>query len=891
MTSPDAAPHAWTVDETLGRLSSARGGLTEADARRRLDETGPNALPAAPPRSAWLILLDQLRSVVVLLLCAAAGVAALVGDLTESLAIGAVLVINTALGFVTELRARRAMESLARLQAPHAIVIRDGAARQIDARELVPGDVVQLEAGQVVPADARLLESSDVATVEASLTGESLPVIKSLEALDAGTPLPDRANMLFQGTTVATGTGQAVIVATGVRTELGRIGELAASVAEERTPLERRLDRLGHRLVWLALGTGAVVAGLGALRGLPLGELIETGIALAIAAVPEGLPVIATTALAVGVSRMARRQALIRRLASAETLGSVTVICTDKTGTLTAGAMAVTVLTLNDREITITGAGYDPAGQFLEHDTVLQASEDPHLRDALTIGLLANRASLVTKNGVVSVVGDPTEAALLVAAAKAGLDRDERLRAQPHVGDVPFSSERMLMATFHQVEGDLVAYVKGAPTRVLERCDRYESAAGDVPLDDASRRRFIDQNKDLASRGLRVLALARGRVSQADEGALQHLTFVGFAGLIDPPAEGVKDTIRLFRDAGIRTVMLTGDQQLTAQAVAKDLGIISEGDEVMDGRRLAGLSKDELVGAHVAAFSRVDPAAKLAIVRAFQRRGDIVAVLGDGVNDAPALRQADIGVAMGARGTDVAKEAAGVVLLDDRFSTIGVAVEQGRVIFDNIRKFVFYLFSCNMAEVFVLLVAAIVGLPLPLVPLQILWINIVTDTFPALALAVEPAGRDVMRRKPRDPQEAIFSVAFLRAITWFALLITIVTLAAFWMALEPDGAVSPRARTMAFMTLALAQTFHLGNARSQEDVLSWRQAVANPIALGAVALVVGLQILAVHFAPLAGVLHTEPLTMRDWLVCLALSLVPAVAGQAARWWARPGRAE
>jgi Ca2+-transporting ATPase len=421
---------------------------------------------------------------------------------------------------------------------------------------------------------------------------------------------------------------------------------------------------------------------------------------------------------------------------------------------------------------------------------------------------------------------------------------------------------------------------------VIERCDRLLVRTGEAALEDALRQRLLERNRELAARGLRVLALARGRSERTDEAALQHLTFVGFAGLIDPPAVGVRETIRLFRDAGIHTVMLTGDQQVTAEAIARDLGIVRQGDAVFDGRMMARLAHDDLSAriANVAAFSRVDPEAKLAIVTAFQRRGDIVAVLGDGVNDAPALRQADIGVAMGQRGTDVAKEAADVVLLDDRFSTIGVAIEQGRVIFDNIRKFVFYLFSCNLAEVLVLFVAALVGLPLPLLPLQILWLNIVTDTFPALALAIEPADRDVMRRRPREPDEAIFSAGFVRAITFYALLITGVTLAAFWIALEPnDGTASARAVTMSFMTLALAQTFHLGNARSKEHVLTMRQALSNPVAVGAVALVVLLQVLAVQFRPLADVLRTQELGARDWLVCLSLSLVPAVFGQVARW--------
>ncbi|MBI4486469.1 MAG: cation-transporting P-type ATPase [Acidobacteria bacterium] len=723
--------------------------------------------------------------------------------------------------------------------------------------------------------------------MEAALTGESVPVSKTVDRVPKETPLSDRTDMLYQGTTVADGRGRALVVATGTQTELGRIGELVGGVREERTPLERRLDALGHRLVWLALGTGAVVAALAALRGFPLALMIETGIALAVAAVPEGLPAVTTMALAVGVRRMARRRALIRRLPSAESLGSVTIICTDKTGTLTAGEMAVTVLSLDQREISVTGTGYDPRGAFLEDGHAIEAADDPHLYEVLKIGVLVNHAELV-EDGT-SVRGDPTEGALLVAGHKAGLDRRRLLEEFPPIGEVPFSSQRMLMATFHRIETETVAYVKGAPDRVIKRCGYALTGEREVRLDDADCKQLSERNHELAARGLRVLALARGRArhGQTDESALADLTFVGLVGMIDPPAAGVKETIRAFRDAGIRTVMITGDQQLTAQAVAADLGILAEGEAVLDARTMAHLSETDLAARveHVAAFSRVDPEGKLAIVTAYQRRGEIVAVLGDGVNDAPALRKADVGVAMGHRGTDVAKEAADVVLQDDRFSTIGVAVEQGRIIFDNIRKFVFYLFSCNLAEVLVLLIAALIGWPLPLLPLQILWLNIVTDTFPALSLAVEPGERDVMRRKPRDPQEAIFSATFLRAIVGYASLITAVTLAAFWIALDGERPASPRALTMTFMTLALAQTFHLGNARSEEHVLTMRQALSNPIAIGAVALVVFLQALAVHSGPLAEVLRTVPLSARDWLVCVSLGLVPAAVGQALRWMA------
>lgn len=875
--------HALPVDEVLARLGSRPDGLSEAEAQERLQRFGPNTFRSTKPVPAWRILLDQVRSVIVVLLFLAAVLSLALGDPLDAAAIGAVLVINTTLGFITEMRARRAMEALLRLDVPHALVIREGRLREIDARQLVPGDVIRLEAGQAVPADARLIDATDLQVGEAPLTGESLPVPKDEPPVPEDSPLPDRHSMVYKGTTVLAGSARAVVVATGMETELGRIGTLVGGIEEERTPLERRLDALGHRLVWVALAVAAVVIGIGAAQGAPLGRMFEAGIALAIAAVPEGLPAVATIALAVGVRRMVRRNALVRRLPSVETLGSVTVVCTDKTGTLTAGQMMVTNLWVPEREIQVTGAGYAPEGTFLENGRELDPATDPQLGLLLRIASLANRAEVERAGTGWVAHGDPTEAALLVAARKAGLDRGAVLREWPEIGEVPFSSQRMLMATFNRApDGGLVAHVKGAPGRLIDLCTSVLTEGGERPLDEAMRRRLSAENEELARRGLRVLAFASGRVQEASESALRGLTFVGYAGMIDPPAPGVKETIRIFREAGIRTVMITGDQRLTAEAVARDLGILGPEDEVLDGRELDRMPEEELAErvTRVAAFSRVSPEDKLKIVTAYQRQGEIVAMLGDGVNDAAALKKADVGVAMGIAGTDVAKEASAVVLQDDRFLTIGAAVEEGRVVFDNIRKFVFYLFSCNLAEVLVLLGAAIAGLPLPLTPLQILWLNLVTDTFPALSLALEPAEPGLMRRPPRNPKEAILSGPFLRRIFFYSTLITVSTLAAFMVGFSgAGGAATQHAVTLSFMTLALAQTFHLANARSAGQVLEFRKAVSNPYALGAVVLVLLLQLVAVYFDPLSKVLGTYPLSGRDWLVVAGLALIPAAVGQ------------
>jgi Ca2+-transporting ATPase len=876
--------HTLAPDAALAALTSTRDGLAADEAQRRLERYGLNRLEVAPPASAWSILLAQFRSVVVLLLVAATALAWALGDLPDVIAIGAVLLINAALGFITELRARRAMEALRQLEVPRALVIRDGVALEISARELVPGDVIGLESGQSVPADARLIESTELRLSEAPLTGESLPVEKNAKVvLDADTVLAERTNMLYQATAVVAGTARAVVVATGNATEVGGIGTLTSSLAEERTPLELRLDALGRRLVVIALLVAAVVAALGLWRGGAWGLVLETAIALAIAAVPEGLPAVSTITLAVGVSRMARRRALVRRLPAVETLGSATVVCADKTGTLTAGQMAVSVIIVDGREITVTGTTYAPEGEFRDRNRVLRPHEDSVLREALRIAALANRAELVHEGDEWHPIGDPTEVALLVAAKKAGLDRDRYRDQHPEQGEVPFSSERQWTATFHSDGGGaLLAYVKGAPGRVIERCTRELAAAGERELDAAGRERLLDQNRALAARGLRVLAVARTIARDPVESAVRDLTFVGLIAISDPPAEGVAETIRMLREAGVRTVMITGDQRLTAVAVARQLGLIDSDEGALDGRELATLGKSELTErlAKTGVFNRVSPADKLRIVQSLQESGEIVAMLGDGVNDAAALKKADIGVAMGRRGTDIAKEAADVVLADDRFPTVAAAVEEGRVIFDNIRKFVFYLFSCNLAEVLILLVAGLVGLPQPLFPLQILWLNLVTDTFPALALAVEPAESDVMKRPPRDPQEAILSRPFLGSIAVYAALIATATLGAFLFALERGP--PERAVTVAFVTLALAQGFHLGNARSSGAVLSIRRITRNRWALGAVALVIALQLAAVYTPVLTGVLRVVPLTAADWAIVLPASILPGVVGQLVR---------
>jgi Ca2+-transporting ATPase len=825
--------HSCSPAEALTALQSRATGLDEPEASRRLLTHGPNRIerPAGP--SAWRLLAAQFRSVVVFLLLGALALSLLLGDYADAAAIAIVVGLNAGLGFVIEARARQAMDGLLKLQPSRAHVVRDGQLRVIDAAGLVPGDVVELRAGLAVPADGRVLTETDLRTIESALTGESLPVGKSAAlSLPSETGLADRENMVYQGTIVAAGTASAVVTATGPATEVGRIAALAGEVREERTPLEARLDALGRRLVWVALCAAAAVALIGAAQGQPWAVMIETGIALAVAAVPEGLPAVVTIVLAIGLHRMARRGALVRRLPAVESLGAATVICTDKTRTLTSGDMRVVKV-------------WTRGTMFSVGSSTLPVDADARLRRALEVAALASRPQAVAAagDGVVDLP-DPVDAAIRHAARECGVAA-ATLERQP-ASLIPFSSDRRFMASFHEQDSDLVACVKGAPERVLAMCPNAEGTDS------------IEVNRSMAAAGLRVIAVASGRVERAAEAALHDLELAGFIGLMDPPAPGVSEAVARLRRAGLRTIILTGDQRLTAEAVGRELGVPEE-----------------------AVFSRITPEDKLGIVGALQKGGDIVAMIGDGINDAPALRKADIGVAMGRRGTDVAQDAAAVVLQDDRFETIVAAVEEGRVIFDNIRKVVFYLFSCNLAEVLVLLIAGLLWLPIPLLPLQILWINLVTDTFPALALALEPAEPDVMARPPRDPQSAILSRPFLSQVLVFGLVLAASTLAAFIWALDNR---SEAASTIAFMTLTLAQVFHLGNARSGRSVLRPAAAMANRFALAAAALSIVLQLAAVHVAPIAGALHLVPLSSGEWFVVLAASATTAVFGQALHTW-------
>ena len=888
-SGPNPAWHSLSIErvtETLG--ADPERGLTRAEAEARLERDGPNRLRAPEGRSAWSILVAQFRSIITLLLLGAVALALVLGDTFEAYAVLVVIAINVLIGFFTELRAERAMAALAEQAAPAAQVIRDGREQRIPAEQLVVGDLVVLNTGDRVPADGRLTEAARLQVQEASLTGESVPVDKDVDArVEESAPLAERPTMLYLGTNVTDGRGEMIVTGTGMDTEVGKVGALLEEASRQPTPLEERLEQLGRSLIVIVAVLCALIVVAGLLRGNELLYMLEMGISLAIAAVPEGLPAVATMTLAIGVQRMARANALVRRLPAVETLGSTTVVCTDKTGTLTANEMTVRRVVVDGKTYTVTGTGYEVEGAFELGGREVDPADDAVLRRALRIGALCNDAELGEEGGRAVVLGDPTEGALTVAAAKAGLERHELEAEAPRVAEVPFDSDAQRMITVHDEPGKgRVAYVKGAPAAILNRCTRRLTSSGVEPLSEADKQASLEANRAMADDALRVLAVAyRELPDGAGASEAEHeLVFVGLFGMLDPLRDEVVAAIERCQAAGVRVVMITGDQTRTAEAIAGQLGI----DKAPDGTRLRTVHASELVGLDdagwrevartTAVFARVSPEHKLRIVEALQRDGQVVAMTGDGVNDAPAVRSADIGIAMGLRGTAVAKEAADMILRDDDFGTIVKAIEQGRVIYANITRFIHYLFSCNIAEILTVSAAIVIGWPLPLAPLQILWLNIVTDVFPAMALALEPSRRGVMDRPPRDPNERLLNRRFATLIGWQGTLLAAVALTAFGIGLARYGSGDGlhHAVTLSFMTLALAQVFHAFNVRSTTESVFTRDVFRNLWLWAAVVVCLLLQLAAVYVPVLQRALRTVPPSPRDWALIVGLSLLPVV---------------
>jgi len=879
-------PWAASVHETARALDVDPGrGLDEDEVARRRERFGTNLLREHESRGALAILRDQFRSLIVLLLAVAAALAFLYGEALEGFAIVAVLGLNALIGFLTELRAVTSMKALRELSDVESTVRRAGRQVRLSARDLVPGDVVLLEGGDVVTADLRLVEASRLQADESTLTGESAPVEKDVATAPPDAELAERPGMLFKGTSVTRGAGGGLVVATGMDTELGRISALVEEAEGERTPLEDRLDRLGRRLVWLTLGIAALLVGVGIASGKDLLVIVETAIALAVAAIPEGLPIVATLALARGMWRMARRNALIERLAAVETLGACDVILTDKTGTLTENRMSVARLLLPGRELEVRSSEADRPALLSGGRTVDPGSEPGVIR-ALEVGLLCSNASLPHEDEAegAAAVGDPMETALLRLGAVAGLRREALLEAEPEVREEAFDPDVKMMATVHRIDGDRFRVaVKGAAEALLGAATRIADGDGTRLLGEEGRGGWETRSRELADEGLRVLALAEKETGDPGAPPYEELVFLGLVAFLDPPREDVAAAISACADAGVRVVMVTGDQAGTAGTVARAVGLDVGDGSVVTGRDLdralgeRGQARSALLRASV--FARTNPAQKLDLIALHQEAGSVVAMIGDGVNDAPSLRKADIGVAMGRRGTQVAREAADMILEDDRFPTIVAAIEQGRAIFADIRKFVLYLLSCNVSEILVVALATAVTAPLPLRPLQILFLNLVTDVFPALALGIGDADPSVMERPPRPAEEPILTRGHWEAVAAYGLLITAAVLIGFWAALGPLGLGVTRAVSVSFSILAFAQIAHVLNMAEPGSHVLANEVTRNPWVWGAIVLCSALVVAALLMPGLSRALGLVDPGPSGWRLIAVLAPAPLVAGR------------
>jgi P-type Ca2+ transporter type 2C len=883
-----SAWHALDPDEVAARLeTSATRGLDGEEAARRLAEHGPNEIQAARRVPPWRLLLDQFKNVLILILLVAVALSAALGHATEAVVVTVIVLFAVVLGFVQEYRAERAIEALRELAAPTATVVRDGEEVELPARDLVPGDLILVQAGDKVPADARVTESVNLQVEEAALTGESVPVSKRTEPLDGDdVAVADRANSLFAGTAVTYGRGRSLVVATGMETEFGRIAHLLQGIETAKTPLQRNLDRVAGVLARAGLGVVLVVVALGLLRDEPFVDMLLFGTALAVAVVPEALPAVVTISLTLAATRMAKRNALIRRLPATETLGSVTVIGSDKTGTLTKDEMTARKLLVAGELVDVSGAGYAPEGSFSYGGEPYEPS--PALLEILRGAVLASDAQLVggDGDGEWEIRGDPTEGALVVAAAKAGLDKRELDAQCPRVGEIPFTAESKRMTTLHETSDGVVAYTKGAPEIVLESCTRQLTADGDAALDGEGRAAVLATAQELAGDALRVLAVARKHDATLED-AEQGLTFVGLVGMIDPPRPEAQDAIETCRRAGIKAVMITGDHPATARAIASELGLFRSG-RVVTGAELERMSDDDLARDvdEIEVYARVSPAHKLRVVTALQEQGHSVAMTGDGVNDAPALKKADIGIAMGITGTDVTKEAAAMTLTDDNFASIVAAVEEGRRVFGNIKKYLMYLLSANLGEIGLLLAASVAGQPLPLTAVLILYINLATDGLPALALSVDPPEPDLMQHRPRDRAAGIFTRPVVALIALGGAWSAAVNTTLFIWALE-SGRSLDEAITMTFVSLALIEFIKAYSYRSERHSVL-RAPFANRWLNLAVTWELALLGLVVYLPFLQGAFGTVALSADDvvFVLLCAATILPVL--EAGKWLVRRG---
>jgi Ca2+-transporting ATPase len=880
--------HALPIEAVFSRLKAAPAGLTAAEATQRLAEHGPNELQAAHRISPWMLLFEQFKNALIVILLVATGLSYFLEHGVEAIAIAVIVLFAVLLGFVQEYRAERAMEALRQMAAPTAVALRDEQEVEIPARDLVPGDVILLRAGDKIPADVRLVEAVNLQIEEAALTGESVAAEKHAAPLANGElALGDRRNMAYAGTAATYGRGRAVVVATGMDTEFGKIAQMLQAIQTGKTPLQENLDKVGRTLARAALVIVAVIVALGVFRGQPFSKMFVFGIALAVAVVPEALPAVVTISLAIGVQRMVKRHALIRRLPAVETLGSVSVICSDKTGTLTKDEMTARRIFVAGQMLDVSGAGYEPHGQFTRDGLAVEPSNNP-LNLLLRAGALASDAHIVHSEpeGRWHVKGDPTEGALVAAAAKAGLNKADLESQFPRVNEIPFTSETKRMTTLHAGPGGAVAYSKGAPEIILDSCARQLTAEGETALDAASRAAILETAQRMANEALRILAVA-SRSDAALENAEHEMTFLGLVGMIDPPRPEAKAAIQTCERAGIKPLMITGDHPLTAQAVARELGLLKSG-RVVTGAELEAMSEAEFEREveSIEVYARVSPAHKLRVVTALQKKGHIVAMTGDGVNDAPALKKADIGIAMGITGTDVTKEAAAMTLTDDNFASIVAAVEEGRGIFGNVKKYLTYLLSANIGEIGLLAGATLAGWPLPLTAVQILYVNLATDGLPALALAVDPPEPDLMRRKPRNPRAGIFTRPVVTLMAVGGAWSTIVNLSLFAWA-RSSGRSDAEAMTMTFVSLVLIEFVKSYNFRSDRySVL--KRPFANKWLNLAIVWELALLALIIYAPFLHKAFGTFALSALDWAIVMTVAFTVSPVLETAKWLERRG---
>ncbi|MBD3179606.1 MAG: HAD-IC family P-type ATPase [Candidatus Latescibacteria bacterium] len=880
----------WSIPyhEVLGLLEvSPDRGVPEAEVQDRRKRYGPNSFREHQSRNPLLIFIDQFKSLVIIILAVAGVLSFIFGQPVEGAAVSVAVMLNAVIGFFTELRASRSMDALRKLSRIDARVMREGEQKNLPADELVAGDIVILEGGDMIPADMRLVEANKFQTDESALTGESEPVTKNTEPADEKVPLAERTSMVYKGTFVTRGSGRGVVTGTGESTELGRISQLTAQAGEDATPLEKRLDRLGRSLIWVTIGLTGAVTVLGIFRGNELLLMLKSGIALAVAAIPEGLPVVATVALARGMLRMARRNALINRLASVETLGATGVIFTDKTGTLTENRMNAERLVLHDGVYDVDLDESGSRARFRLDEKTLDPGESEALKSLLEVSILCNNGSLPPENGVEETVeglGDPVEVALLELAGRSGLDYRAFQQEHPEQREESFDPETKMMATYNRFGNKWRVSVKGAPDRVLPACSYLLTGSGRVELDDAGRQEWMEKNRKLAAQGYRLLALALKETGSLDDDPYEELTLLGLTAFRDPPRRGMDSTMESCRRAGIRVVMVTGDQEETARHVARAVKLTGSDDvRVLYGpdlERREDASEERLrewLEADV--FARVTPEQKLDLIDLHQKEGAIVAMTGDGVNDAPALKEADIGIAMGLRGTQVAREASDMILKDDAFSTILAAIEQGRAIFRNIRRFILYLLSGNVSEIMIVGAALLLNMSLPILPLQILFLNLVLDVFPALALGVSEGREGIMDRPPRPPEEPIIDRGHWLWITGYAAIIGATVLASFIIAgslLHLTG--TPRV-TVSFLTLSLGRLWHIFNMRDGDSRFLHNTVIRNRFVWGAIGLCLVLIMSVVYIPGISEVMGCLPPEPGHWFVIIAMSLIPFAAGQ------------